>query len=65
VADEEGIVVVPAARREQVLRDAQARLAREGSETLGDWEAAHRARIDQILADGGFTARAQPEPEDQ
>ena len=61
VADEEGIVVVPAARREQVLRDAQARLAREASETLGDWEAAHRARIDQILADGGFPASAQCE----
>lgn len=54
VADEEGIVVVPAARREQILRDAQARLAREAAETLDDWAAAHRARIDQILADGGF-----------
>src|SRR5215475_2371057 len=54
VADEEGIVVVPAARRQEVLRDAQARLAREAGETLDDWEAAHRARIDQILADGGF-----------
>jgi 4-hydroxy-4-methyl-2-oxoglutarate aldolase len=56
VADEEGIVVVPAARREQVLRDAQARLARDASETIDDWEAAHRARIDQILADDGFPA---------
>jgi len=53
VADEEGIVVVPAARREQVLRDAHAKLALEAGETLDEWEAAHRARIDQILADGG------------
>lgn len=55
VADEEGIVVTPHARREQVLRDAQARLAREASQTLDDWQAAHRARIDKLLADGGFS----------
>jgi 4-hydroxy-4-methyl-2-oxoglutarate aldolase len=54
VADEEGIVVTPHARREQVLRDAQARLAKEASESLDDWAAAHRARIDKLLADGGF-----------
>ena len=54
VADEEGIVVTPQARREQVLRDAQARLAREAAESLDDWAAAHRARIDKLLADGGF-----------
>jgi regulator of RNase E activity RraA len=54
VADEEGIVVTPHARREQVLRDAQARLAREAAESLDDWAAAHRARIDKLLADGGF-----------
>jgi 4-hydroxy-4-methyl-2-oxoglutarate aldolase len=60
VADEEGIVVVPAARREDVLRDAQARLGREAGETLDDWEAAHRTRIDQILADGGFPAETGP-----
>ncbi|HEY1639985.1 MAG TPA: RraA family protein [Streptosporangiaceae bacterium] len=54
VADEEGIVVTPRDRREQVLRDAQARLAREAAESLDDWAAAHRARIDKLLADGGF-----------
>jgi 4-hydroxy-4-methyl-2-oxoglutarate aldolase len=54
VADEEGIVVVPAGQQARVLADARARLAREASETLDDWAAAHRARIDQILADGGF-----------
>ena len=54
VADEDGIVVTPGARREQVLSDARARLAKEAEESLDDWEAAHRARIDQILGAGGF-----------
>jgi len=54
VADEEGIVVTPHARQEQVLGDARARLAREAAQSLDDWEAAHRARIDKLLADGGF-----------
>jgi 4-hydroxy-4-methyl-2-oxoglutarate aldolase len=54
VADEEGIVVTPLDRGEQVLRDAQARLAKEAGETLDEWEAAHRARIDALLREGGF-----------
>ncbi|MFE6494741.1 RraA family protein [Streptomyces sp. NPDC057748] len=54
VADEEGIVVVPRARREQVLRDARAKVAEEAGESLDAWEAAHRARIDDILRDNGF-----------
>ncbi|WP_031075375.1 RraA family protein [Streptomyces sp. NRRL WC-3742] len=55
VADEEGVVVVPAARRAEVLAAARAKLAKEAAETLDDWEAAHRARIDRNLADLGFT----------
>ncbi|MEV4618794.1 RraA family protein [Asanoa sp. NPDC049573] len=55
VADEEGIVVVPQARQEQILRDARAKLAKESEESLDDWENAHRARIDALLRDGGFT----------
>lgn len=55
VADEEGIVVVPAARQAQLLRDASARLAREAGESLDAWEQAHQARISKILADGGFS----------
>ena len=55
VADEEGVVVVPAARQAAIRRDAAARLSREGAQSLADWESAHRARIDKILADGGFT----------
>src|ERR1700722_7486546 len=54
VADEEGIVVVPAARRAEILRDAPARLAREASESIETWEQAHHARIEKILTDGGF-----------
>ncbi|WP_369183698.1 RraA family protein [Streptomyces sp. Y1] len=55
VADEEGVVVVPAARRAETLAAARAKLAKEAAETLDDWEAAHRAKIDQALAGLGFT----------
>lgn len=54
VADEEGIVVVPHARQEQVLLDARVKAAKEADESLDAWEAAHRARIDSILRSGGF-----------
>ncbi|MFI8070435.1 RraA family protein [Streptomyces sp. NPDC086033] len=54
VADEEGVVAVPAARRSEVLAAARAKLAKEATETLDAWEAAHRARIDEILAEAGF-----------
>jgi 4-hydroxy-4-methyl-2-oxoglutarate aldolase len=54
VADEEGIVVVPSASQEQVLSDAKAKLTEEAAESLDAWEAAHRARIDKILAENGF-----------
>jgi 4-hydroxy-4-methyl-2-oxoglutarate aldolase len=54
VADEEGVVAVPAARRSDVLTTARAKLAHEAAETLDAWEAAHRARIDEILGEAGF-----------
>jgi 4-hydroxy-4-methyl-2-oxoglutarate aldolase len=54
VADEEGIVVAPAARLDQVLRNAQAKQAKDAGESLDDWEREHRARIDSILAEKGF-----------
>ncbi|WP_371665901.1 RraA family protein [Streptomyces sp. NBC_01241] len=54
VADEEGVVVTPRARREDVLRDARKKLAKEAGETLDAWKKAHRERIDAILAEGGF-----------
>ncbi len=55
VADEEGIVVTPTARREEILAAAQAKLAKEAEESLDAWEANHRARIDKALSDQGFT----------
>ncbi|WP_438490324.1 RraA family protein [Streptomyces sp. S186] len=58
VADEEGVVVVPGDRQEEVLRAARAKPAMEAEEdgeTLDAWERAHRTRIDTILRDGGFT----------
>ena len=55
VGDEEGVVVVPAARAAEVLQGARAKLAEEAAETLDDWERAHRARIDRILAENGWT----------
>jgi 4-hydroxy-4-methyl-2-oxoglutarate aldolase len=56
VADEEGVVVVPASRREQVLIDARAKLAKEADESLDAWQEAHRSRIDAALREGGFGA---------
>ncbi|MFJ8077098.1 RraA family protein [Streptomyces sp. NPDC096176] len=55
VADEEGIVVAPAARQEEILEAAQAKLAKEAEQSLDAWEADHRARIEKALSDQGFT----------
>ncbi|MBY8885476.1 RraA family protein [Streptomyces sp. PTM05] len=55
VADEEGVVVTPAARKDEVFRAARAQLEKEAGETLDEWEARHRARIEKALADHGFT----------
>lgn len=54
VADEEGVVVTPRGRRDEVLADAKRKLAKEEAQTLDDWEAEHRARVDKILTDNGF-----------
>jgi regulator of RNase E activity RraA len=53
VADEEGIVVTPSARQDEVLAAARARMAKEAAETLDEWEAAHRARINELLTERG------------
>ncbi|MFF0739461.1 RraA family protein [Streptomyces sp. NPDC004111] len=55
VADEEGIVVTPAARQEETLGAARAKLAKEAAESLDEWEAQHRARIEKALEEVGFT----------
>ena len=54
VADEEGIVVVPAAQQDTVLEAARVRAAKDAAQSLDEWEAQHRARIDTILRDKGF-----------
>lgn len=55
VADEEGIVVTPAARQEEILAAARTKLAAEAEQSLDAWEADHRARIEKALSDQGFT----------
>ncbi|MFF7364075.1 RraA family protein [Streptomyces sp. NPDC008125] len=55
VADEEGIVVTPAARQEEILAAARTKLAEEAEQSLDAWEADHRARIEKALSDQGFT----------
>ena len=54
VADEEGIVVVPADRQDAVLAAARERAARDADRTLEQWEAVHRARIEAILRAKGY-----------
>ncbi|NEB76503.1 RraA family protein [Streptomyces sp. SID14478] len=54
VADEDGVVTVPSARRDEILAAARAQLAKEAAESLDAWEAAHRAKIDAALRAGGF-----------
>ena len=54
VADEEGIVVVPAAREEAIFVAAQRRVAKEEAESLDVWEAAHHARVEAVLREKGF-----------
>ena len=56
VADEEGIVVVPAADQRSVWEQAQEKSDREANQSLADWEANHRAKVDGILQHLGFQA---------
>jgi regulator of RNase E activity RraA len=55
VADEEGVVVVPAADRDRVLRSAARKEVTEAAESLQEWETAHRRRIDGLLRQRGCT----------
>lgn len=54
VADEEGIVVVPRARAEEVLEKVQARIASEAKLSLDDWERRHRAAVEAALKTRGY-----------
>ncbi len=54
VGDEEGIVVVPRARVEEVLEKAEAKAAADAGESLDEWEKKHRARVDGTLKTKGY-----------
>lgn len=54
VADEEGIVVVARARAEALLKDAQAKAAKDSAENLDEWERKHRARVESTLRARGY-----------
>ncbi|MEM9908005.1 MAG: RraA family protein, partial [Cyanobacteria bacterium P01_D01_bin.44] len=57
VADEEGIVVVPVARAENVWKIAKQRADRDEAQSLEDWEKGHQAKIERILAEIGFEGK--------
>ncbi|PSR19429.1 diguanylate cyclase [filamentous cyanobacterium CCP3] len=54
VADEEGIVVIPAAQQEAVWQAAQQRSEADAAQSLTDWEVNHRAKVAQALQSLGF-----------
>jgi len=54
VADEEGIVVVPRARADEVLAKAQARVNADAALSLDDWERRHRAAVETALKNKGY-----------
>jgi regulator of RNase E activity RraA len=54
VADEEGIVVVPRARAEDVLAKAQAKVAADSALSLDDWERRHRSAVEAALRSRGY-----------
>ena len=49
IADEEGIVVLPAAKAEEILKAVEARAAKDASTSLEDWVAAHKRTIDDLV----------------
>jgi regulator of RNase E activity RraA len=54
IADEEGVIVIPAARQDEVLKAAQAKAAKDAAETLESWESTHEKRINEILQKKGY-----------
>jgi regulator of RNase E activity RraA len=56
IADEEGIVVLPAAKAEEILKTAEARAAKDASTSLEDWVAAHKRTIDDLVKKLGIDA---------
>ena len=47
VADEEGIVVLPAAQAAKILAEAEERAAKDAKTSLEEWVRNHKARIDE------------------
>src|SRR5262249_46529129 len=56
IADDEGIVVVPLANAEEVLKKAQAKADNDAKTTLETWEKNHRSKVDATLKAKGFVA---------
>jgi len=54
VADEEGIVVVPRGRAEDVVAKAQAKAAADSVLSLDDWERRHRSAVEAALRIRGY-----------
>jgi 4-hydroxy-4-methyl-2-oxoglutarate aldolase len=49
VADEEGIVVLPAAKADDIFRAAEARATKDAATSLDDWVAVHKKTIDDVV----------------
>jgi regulator of RNase E activity RraA len=56
IADEEGIVVLPSAKAEEILKAAEARAVKDASTNLDDWVAAHKKTIDELVKKLGIDA---------
>ena len=56
IADEEGIVVLSAAKAEEILKAVEARAAKDASTSLEDWVAAHKRTIDDLVKKLGIDA---------
>jgi 4-hydroxy-4-methyl-2-oxoglutarate aldolase len=54
IADEEGIAVVPMAQREEIWALAKQRADKDEANTLADWQANHRAKVDGHLQKLGY-----------
>jgi 4-hydroxy-4-methyl-2-oxoglutarate aldolase len=54
IADEEGIAVVPMAQREEIWALAKQRADKDEANTLADWQANHRAKVDGLLQKLGY-----------
>jgi 4-hydroxy-4-methyl-2-oxoglutarate aldolase len=56
VADDEGIVVIPLVRADEVLKKAQAKADADAKMTLEAWEKNHRSKVEASLKAKGYLA---------